>query len=270
VGVVYPPAAKKAGIQGNVRLRVTINKDGSVGDIEVLSGDPQLVKAALEAVPQWRYARSKEVRVTVVTIYFTLGRQGGAPPAQPAAKDLPPFGTPPLKPLTAVRPVYPPAAKAAGIQGGVTLRVTVEKDGSVSNLEVLIGDPQFAQAAMEAVRQWRYAPMENAAITDVTLYFTLLKGYNADNAITPPMVIYKPDPAYTKEARDAKVQGVVVLHVMVAADGTVGDVKVTKPLDKGLDESAVQTLKTWKFLPAMQAGKPVPFKLMIEVTFKFF
>ena len=72
VGPVYPPAAKKAGIQGNVRVRVTINKDGSVMDIWVLSGNPQLVKASLEAVEQWRYAPSKEVRVTIVTINFTL------------------------------------------------------------------------------------------------------------------------------------------------------------------------------------------------------
>ena len=43
-------------------------------DIEVLSGHPQLVKAALDAVQQWRYSPSKEVRVTIVTISFLLGR----------------------------------------------------------------------------------------------------------------------------------------------------------------------------------------------------
>jgi TonB family protein len=64
---VYPAAAKQAGIQGNVRLRVTINTDGSVSDIQVLSGDPQLAKAALDAVRQSRYSPSKEVRVTILT-----------------------------------------------------------------------------------------------------------------------------------------------------------------------------------------------------------
>jgi TonB family protein len=57
---------------------------------------------------------------------------------------------------------------------------------------------------------------------------------------------------------------------MIAADGTVSDVKVTKPFDKGLDENAVRTLKTWKFLPAMKAGKPVPSKTMVSVSFKIF
>jgi TonB family protein len=270
VAVIYPPAAKKAGIQGNVRLRVTIDKDGSVMDIRVLSGHPQLVKASLEAVSQWRYAPSNEDRVTIVTINFTLGKGGAAPSAHPAAKDLPPFGTPALKPLSAVRPVYPPAAKSAGIQGGVTLRATVEKDGSVSHLEILTGDPQLGQAAIDAMRQWRYPPMEKTAITDVTLYFTLPKGDNTDNAVTPPMAIYKPEPGYTKEARAAKLQGTVHLQVTVAADGTVSDVKVTKPFDKGLDASAVQTVRTWKFLPATKAGKPVPFTAMVEVSFRLF
>jgi TonB family protein len=266
VAPVYPPAAKQAGIQGNVRLRVTINKDGSVMDVQVLSGPPQLVKAAIDAVQQWRYTSGKEVRATIVSISFLLHRKD----TRPALKDFPPSATPALKPLSAVRPDYPPAAKAAGIQGAVMLRVNVEKDGSVSDVETLNGDSQLAQAAMEAVRQWRYAPMEKAGVTDVTLNFTLTKGDNADNAITPPIPIYKPDATYTKEAKAAKLQGTVQLDVMIAADGTVSDVKVTKGFDKGMDENAAQTVKKWKFLPAMKAGKPVPYKSMVEVSFRLF
>jgi TonB family protein len=263
---VYPPAAKQAGVQGNVRLRATINKDGSVMDVQVLSGPPQLVNAAIDAVQQWRYSPGKEVRATIVSISFLLPRKD----TRPALKDFPPSATPPLKPLSAVRPDYPPAAKAAGIQGEVMLRVNVEKDGSVSDVETLNGDSQLAQAALEAVRQWRYAPMEKAGVTDVTLSFTLPKGDNANNAITPPIAIYKPRAGYSKEAKDAKLQGIVVLDVMVAADGTVSDVKVTKGFDKGMDDSAARTIKTWKFLPAMKAGKPVPYKTDIEVSFKIY
>jgi TonB family protein len=204
-----------------------------------------------------------------LTVMFAIPRHGPAPAAQPA-KDLPPMAPPLLEPVSAVRPIYPPAAKAAGIQGNVLLRATVEKDGSVSNLEIMMGDPQLAQAAIEAVRQWRYAPMEKAALTDMTLHFSLPKGNNAANAITPPMVIYKPEPGYTKEARAAKLQGTVYLEVMIAADGTVSDVKVTKPFDKGLDENAIRAVKTWKFLPATKAGKPVPFKTMATVSFRIF
>jgi len=263
---VYPPAAIKAGIQGNVRLTFTIEKDGGVRFLSVSAGDPLLVKAVLDAARQWRYSPSAQDRTTTVSISFLLHRRD----PRPAAKDFPPFATPALKPISAVRPDYPPAAKAAGVQGNVTVRATVETDGSVSDVETMMGDSQLAQAAMEAVRQWRYAPMEKAGIADVTLTFTLPKGKDADNAISPPIAIYKPDAGYTKEARAAKLQGIVKLDVMVAADGTVSDVKVTRGFDKGMDENAARTIKTWKFLPAMMDGKPVPYKTMIEVSFRFF
>jgi TonB family protein len=88
--VVYPLAAKKAGIHGKVRLRVSINKDGSVMDVKVLSGEPQLVKASLEAVQQWRYAPSNELRVTVVTLNFGSTR-GRAPAPASTPTVVPPW-----------------------------------------------------------------------------------------------------------------------------------------------------------------------------------
>jgi TonB family protein len=88
--------------------------------------------------------------------------------------------------------------------------------------------------------------------------------------VVKPLPIYKPDPPYTKEAKDAKVQGTVILKIVVDAQGNVSEAKVTKSLDKGLDESAVNTVKTWKFKPATKNGKLVTCKLLVEVSFRFF
>ena len=55
---VYPKEARKAHVQGAVRLRVFIMKTGEIGEIQVLSGDPVLVPAAISAVKQWRYSPS--------------------------------------------------------------------------------------------------------------------------------------------------------------------------------------------------------------------
>jgi protein TonB len=60
--------------------------------------------------------------------------------------------------ITQVRPVYPPAAKAAGIQGVVKLQATIGPDGKVADLKVLSGDPLLAQAALDAVKDWVYRP----------------------------------------------------------------------------------------------------------------
>jgi protein TonB len=57
-----------------------------------------------------------------------------------------------------VQPVYPQAALAVRAQGVVQIEATINKDGHVSNLKVLSGDPVLARAALEAVRQWRYKP----------------------------------------------------------------------------------------------------------------
>jgi TonB family protein len=52
----YPDVARQAGVEGTVTLRVEIGADGSVQDIEPVSGPPLLERAATEAVAQWRYA----------------------------------------------------------------------------------------------------------------------------------------------------------------------------------------------------------------------
>jgi len=60
--------------------------------------------------------------------------------------------------VSQVRPVYPPEAKAARIQGTVQLQITVGKDGTVQNLNVISGPSELQQSAVEAVRHWVYKP----------------------------------------------------------------------------------------------------------------
>jgi TonB family protein len=77
-----------------------------------------------------------------------------------------------------VLPVYPDAAKQSGIEGSVRLRVVVAKDGTVQALKVLSGEPALTDAAVDAVRQWRYQPTlvdgkPVGVITSVTVDFRL-------------------------------------------------------------------------------------------------
>jgi protein TonB len=75
---VYPPLARQARIQGKVTLHAIIDKDGRVGQLEVVSGHPLLVKAALDAVQNWRYQptvlNGEPVEVdTTIDVNFVLG-----------------------------------------------------------------------------------------------------------------------------------------------------------------------------------------------------
>jgi protein TonB len=54
--------------------------------------------------------------------------------------------------------VYPPIARAARIQGSVVLQATIGKDGTVQNARVISGPPMLQQAALEAVKRYRYRP----------------------------------------------------------------------------------------------------------------
>ena len=75
----YPVETKMAGIQGTVRLEAVIGNDGAVQDLKLLSGHPDLAKAAMKAVSKWRYqptllnGEPVEV-VTEIEVYFALAR----------------------------------------------------------------------------------------------------------------------------------------------------------------------------------------------------
>jgi protein TonB len=83
--------------------------------------------------------------------------------------------------LHKVTPNYPPLAKQARIQGSVVLQATIGKDGSIQNLHVQSGHPMLTQAAIDAVRQWKYKPylLNGEAVeveTTVQVNFTLSGG----------------------------------------------------------------------------------------------
>jgi len=94
--------------------------------------------------------------------------------------------------------------------------------------------------------------------------------YTVGGDVAAPVPIYKPDPPYTKEARAAKLEGTDAFWMVVDGAGNVADVKLVRSVGKGLDESAMQTLRTWKFKPALKKGKPVPVRVIVEVSFRIF
>jgi protein TonB len=76
---MYPPLARQTRISGTVRLHAIIGKDGSVQQLEVISGHPLLVQSALDAVRQWRYRptllNGEPVEVdTTIDVIFSLNQ----------------------------------------------------------------------------------------------------------------------------------------------------------------------------------------------------
>lgn len=86
---------------------------------------------------------------------------------------------------------------------------------------------------------------------------------------TLPTCVYCPDPQYTDEAREAKLQGRVTLRVLVGADGRASQIQIVQGIGMGLDDRAVQSVRAWKFTPAHDGTRrPVPTWVTIEIIFR--
>ncbi len=87
--------------------------------------------------------------------------------------------------------------------------------------------------------------------------------------VSYPTCAYCPTPTYSEEARKAKYQGVVVLQVIITPDGRATNINVVKGPGLGLEEKAVEAVRTWRFNPSIGPnGKPVAVSTFIEVSFR--
>jgi TonB family protein len=91
--------------------------------------------------------------------------------------------------------------------------------------------------------------------------------YRAGNGVTQPSVISRTDPQYAEEARIAKMAGTVKISAVVGVDGKVRDTQVVNSAGLGLDEKAVEAVRTWGFRPGLKDGMPVPVMVTVEINF---
>jgi TonB family protein len=210
---LYPLEAAKDRLQGQVIIKIIVSETGDVEHVEIESGNPVLAEAALQAVKKYRFRpfirNGKAVKVsTKLPFDFAYSEnikdiqpKDAAPsdtPQKPPSDGAPTAATPDSsKPTVApplrvrvsqgvttglilhkVQPVYPPAAKAARIQGTVLMRAVISKEGIIKDLSVISGPKELEDAAVGAVQQWRYRPylMKGEPVeveTTITVIFSL-------------------------------------------------------------------------------------------------
>jgi len=219
VDPVYPTIAQQANVSGTVVLHIIVATDGTVKQADYVSGPILLMRAAIDAVQQWRYRptllNGEPVEVdTRIGFVFALTRKGpetnaiapppDAPPSNQGAPAAPPAtqagqAAPSTAPAASdsrpaririggrveeaklihmVQPVYPEDAKKAKISGTVQVKAVISKDGSLHDIECVSGPDELRQAAMDAVKQWRYEPTKLAGEpidvdTTIDLVFSL-------------------------------------------------------------------------------------------------
>jgi TonB family protein len=209
---------------------------------------------------------------------------------------------PPVK-IRDVKPVYPPIALSSGVQGVVIIEATIDGGGDVVDTRVLRGQPLLDEAALDAVRQWRFQPtMLNGApvpvIMTLTVNFTLDKGPSGEppvavatqmappppppppapelvdglrpvrvgGTIKPPVKTTHVDAVYPADALASGVGGVVILQATIDTVGNVVAAQVLKSIPM-LDQAAIDAVEQWKFEPTLLNGVPTPLIMTVTVNF---
>jgi TonB family protein len=158
----YPALAKQARIQGTVSFSIIIATDGTVKNITLLSGHPLLVQPAAEALKQWVFQTTLlngepvEV-VTEAEVRFQRLEPLDQPVMEGNAYRIGGGVSAPV-PLSRTEPVFPKGIDPQVTNAVVLLTIVIAKDGSVTNVEPLRGDPAFFENAIEAVKQWKFTP----------------------------------------------------------------------------------------------------------------
>jgi TonB family protein len=279
---IYPEKARKNFVQGVVILEAKIDESGRVIDVMVLRSIPLLDQAAVDAVKQWVYEPlildGKPTKALfTTTVNFKLSDEDIEKFAAGAIKIT--DAIPPPKLIKKAEPVYPEAARKAGVQGVVILEARTDVEGRVKNVRVLRSVPQLDQAAIDAVRQWVYEPLiidgqPKEAIFTTTVRFNLNgKGKkkseekSSTGDVLVPTLIKRVDPVYPEAARKAGIQGIVLLEATTDEQGNVAAVRVLKSIPE-LDQAAIDALKQWKYEPVIIEGKPKGVAFTVTINFR--
>jgi TonB family protein len=190
-----------------------------------------------------------------------------------------------LKEKFRFEPLYTDEARQAGVEGTVVILAEVTSSGFPENLKILKSlGYGLDEAALRAVQNWQFEPRASVSssryATLIPLHFELASGsrarpqppkflFKAGEEVKPPKILFRVAPSYTEEARDAKLQGMVLVYTEIDAEGNVAAVQVLRDLGKGLGEAASTAIKQWKFQPATRNSMPVAIFMPVEIGFAF-
>lgn len=162
----------------------------------------------------------------------------------------------------------------------MTLIAFVGSSGCMKYVHILSGEGSAAdETVLETIRTWRLQEkMEDGKPTTYNLLVRLRfpgAGTAAEfeyeeilrEEISTPKCLACVNPEYTPAARQEKLSGVITLEGIVNTAGRVENVSIVKPLGFGLDDSGVAAILSWKFQPAEYKGKPIPYRVEIEISF---
>lgn len=196
--------------------------------------------------------------------------------------------TPPRK-VHDVRPRYPVDARKEKVQGVVILNSVVDEEGRVAEVHVVREAPMgLTEAAVAAVRQWRYEPAVKDGVA-VPVSFVTTINFRLDTSppeppgewqgqplhriqpggeVAEPRKVKDARPRYPEEVRRRGESGTVVMEVIIDTEGQVKAVRVVESPSEELAQAAAEAVRQWQYEPTVKDGKPVPVLLTVTVRFR--
>jgi len=92
--------------------------------------------------------------------------------------------------------------------------------------------------------------------------------YALGDGVTPPTPLTRIAPEVSDLAKRLFAQGDVLLSVVVKSDATLQDIRVVRSVGYGMDESAINTLRKWRFRPGSKDGMPVDVRIKVELAYR--
>jgi len=199
-----------------------------------------------------------------------------------------------------VAAVYPADVLMDAVESECVLSMFIGADGIPADIQVVHSSgAAFDDAAIAAVRQSKFAPgtlngtpvpvrifVRTRFFSDKRIaYPRILAHYGLGGSSSqssgsisqqsrpydkPPVSLYVPMAEYSKEAKAAKIEGIVIVSVLVTEKGEPSNIHVEKSLGHGLDEKAVECISKYRFKPAMKNGALVAARIFVELDFRLY
>jgi protein TonB len=283
----YPEAARKASVTGAVAYVARITPKGTVDSVEILTvplPDLGFEDAVRSCVSAWRFEAAPtgepDLRLSEGRVRFAL-----APDAEAEVRNLlselaTAWNGGKKGALEELEAGHPFLGKQLGaIRGADECRLELEPaSGYVRFIAPDLAEARQSFACLapranakvparltldlmvgKGARGWRFVDVKEP---DKVWFSTLRVG----RGVPEPRILSRVPAAYPDAAKEARVQGVVILDCLVSPEGRVTAVRVVHGIPL-LDEAAVNAVRQWAFAPTVVDGKPAPVVVTVQVNF---
>jgi TonB family protein len=231
---------------------VTVLYDPSVGNPAPVTMDLDrvTVQAALNTVMQASGLAYQVQDPKTIVVFRGVSPTPGQAKPSPSTPIMSATGA--VRKTRDARPAFPPGAPSEPL----VLEAVVDVTGHVTEVTTITGSSDLGAIAATALEQWQLSPPPKAP-------HKMLFGFNpaaggSDPAGQPPVLVGRNvkapvktkdvKPVYPQEARDARVQGVVILEVRIDTDGQVSEARILRSIPM-LDRAALEAVLQWKYQP---------------------